>query len=144
VRHLANQLRPDALDKQGLGPALQWLCGEFDRRSGIGCVFVAHTEEIPLGPERAVLVYRVVEEALTNASRHAPGASARVSVTRHGDRLQFEVVDDGPGFEPDADVRAEKLGLAGMRERAALLGGRLGIGRREGAGTRVQLDVAVG
>ncbi len=144
VRHLANQLRPDALDKRGLGPALEWLCGEFDRRSGIGCVFVAHTGEIPLGPERAVLVYRVVEEALTNVSRHAPGASARVSVTRHGDRLQFEVVDDGPGFEPDANVPAEKLGLAGMRERAALLGGRLGIGRREGAGTRVQLDVAVG
>jgi PAS domain S-box-containing protein len=144
VRHLANQLRPDALDKQGLGPALEWLCGEFDRRSGIRCVFVAHTEEIPLSPERAVLVYRVVEEALTNVSRHAPGASATVSVTRRGDRLQFEVADDGPGFEPHADVRDEKLGLAGMRERAALLGGRLGIGRREEAGTSVQLDVAVG
>jgi PAS domain S-box-containing protein len=143
VRHLANQLRPDALDKQGLGPALAWLCGEFDRRSGIRCAFVADDEEIPLSPERAVLVYRVVEEALTNVSRHAPGAAATVTVARRGDRLHFEVADDGPGFDLQTDDRAEALGLAGMRERAALLGGRLGIGRREGGGTTMQLDVAV-
>jgi two-component system sensor histidine kinase UhpB len=143
VRHLANQLRPAALDKQGLGPALEWLCGEFDRRSGIECSFSADRGEIPLSPERAVLVYRVVEEALTNVSRHAPGASATVSVARRGDRLHFEVADDGPGLEPQADARPERLGLAGMRERAALLGGRLGIGRREQGGTVVQLDVAV-
>jgi signal transduction histidine kinase len=64
-------------------------------------------------------------------------------VARRGDRLHFEVADDGPGFDLQTDDRAEALGLAGMRERAALLGGRLGIGRREGGGTTMQLDVAV-
>jgi PAS domain S-box-containing protein len=144
VRHIANQLRPDALDKQGLGPALAWLCGEFDRRHGIDCTFAGDGGEIPLSPERAVLAYRVVEEALANVSRHAPGASATVTASRRGDQLHFRVDDDGPGFDPETDGHGGGLGLAGMHERAALLGGRLGIGRREGGGTSVQLDVSVG
>jgi PAS domain S-box-containing protein len=144
VRHLANQLRPSALDKEGLGPALAWLCGEFDRRSGIRCAYTADSDDIPLSPERAVLVYRVVEAALTNVSQHAPGASATVSVTRRSDQLHFEVADDGPGLDADADVPADAVGLAGMQERAALLGGRLRVGPRDGGGTTVRLDVSVG
>jgi signal transduction histidine kinase len=141
VRHMANQLRPDVLDKQGLVPALQWLCGEFDRRSGIACAFTADAGEITVGPERAVLVYRVVEEALTNVSRHAPGSTASVAVASRGDVLRFEVTDDGPGFELGA-VRADALGLGGMRERATLLGGRLGVVTREGRGTTVRLEIS--
>jgi PAS domain S-box-containing protein len=144
VRHIANQLRPDALDKHGLGPALEWLCTEFDRRSGIACTLAAATGEIPLAPERAVLVYRILEEALTNVSRHAPGSRATVTVGRSGDVLRFEVVDDGPGFDPGSTESTEALGLAGMRERASLLGGRLGIRSGNGSGTVVQVDVPVG
>jgi PAS domain S-box-containing protein len=144
VRHIANRLRPDALDKQGLVPALAWLCSEFDRRSGIRCKFSSDAPEVPLSPERSVLVYRVVEEALSNVSRHAAGAEAAVAVTLRGDEMRFEVSDDGPGFDLRADVAPEALGLAGMRERARLLGGRLGIGPRVGGGTRVHLDVSAG
>jgi PAS domain S-box-containing protein len=144
VRHMANELRPVLLDKRGLVPALEWLCGEFDRRSGIRCTFVAAARDVPLGPERAVLVYRVLEEALTNVSRHAPASSAKLTVDRGSDELHFEVADDGSGFDLDADVRADALGLAGMRERARLLDGRLSIGPREGGGTLVRLDIPVG
>jgi signal transduction histidine kinase len=141
---MANELRPVLLDKRGLVPALEWLCGEFDRRSGIRCTFVAAARDVPLGPERAVLVYRVLEEALTNVSRHAPASSAKLTVDRGSDELHFEVADDGSGFDLDADVRADALGLAGMRERARLLDGRLSIGPREGGGTLVRLDIPVG
>jgi len=144
VRHIANELRPDALDKQGLVPAIEWLCREFDRRSGIRCSLVADAREVPVSPERSVLVYRVVEEALMNVSRHAPGATATVAVTLRGDEIRFEVSDDGPGFDLEADVPPEALGLTGMRERARLLGGRLGIGPRDGGGTRVGLVVSAG
>jgi len=143
VRHIANELRPDALDKHGLVPALEWLCNEFDRRSGITCGFSTDAREIPLGPERALLVYRIVEEALTNVSVHAPGSSARVRATLRGDDVRFEVTDDGPGFDP-ASVRPDAVGVAGMRERAGLLGARLAIAPGDGGGTLVELTVGAG
>jgi signal transduction histidine kinase len=77
-------------------------------------------------------------------SRHAPASSAKLTVDRGSDELHFEVADDGSGFDLDADVRADALGLAGMRERARLLDGRLSIGPREGGGTLVRLDIPVG
>lgn len=143
VRHLANELRPEALDKHGLVSALEWLCGEFDRRTAVRCALSTDAREVPLSPERAILVYRVVEEALTNASRHAPDSSATVSVSLREGEVSFQVADDGPGFDP-ARVRPDTLGLPGMRERAQLLGGRLGIGAREEGGTLVELTVPVG
>ena len=144
VRHIANELRPDLLDKHGLVPALEWLCAEFDRRSGIRCAFAADAREVPVSPERAVLVYRVVEEALRNVSRHAADASATVTVSHRGDEVRLEVADDGAGFDPAMPLRPEALGLAGMRERASLLGARLSITPRASGGTSVRLDLPVG
>ncbi len=143
VQHIANELRPDLLDKQGLVAALEWLCGEFDRRTGIECSFTSDASDLPLAPDRALLVYRIVEEALRNASRHAPGSSTRVTVSRRGDEVRLEVRDDGPGFDPEVSARAETLGHAGMREHATLLGGKLTIARADGGGTSVRLDVPI-
>jgi two-component system, NarL family, sensor histidine kinase UhpB len=143
VRHIANELRPSLLDKHGLVPALEWLCGEFDRRAGIACSFATDAREAPIGPERAVLVYRIVEEALRNASGHAPGASVTVTVAHRGDELRLEVADDGAGFDPAEGTQPDALRLAGMRERAELLGARLEIAPREGDGTSVLLTLPV-
>lgn len=144
VRQIANELRPDLLDKHGLVRALEWLCGEFDRRAGIRCSFVTEMREVPLSPERAVLAYRVLEEALRNVSQHAPGASATVTVAHRADELSFEVADDGPGFDLPAEAQPHALGLAGMRERARLLEGRLAVARRRDGGTAVQLVIPTG
>ena len=143
VRHIANELRPVLLDKHGLVPALEWLCGEFDRRAGIACSFAADAREVPIAPERGVLVYRVVEEALRNATEHARAASVTVSVTHRANEIRFEVADDGAGFDPVARGAPGAHGLAAMRERAELLDARLAISPREGGGTAVLLTVPV-
>ncbi|HSH76554.1 MAG TPA: PAS domain S-box protein, partial [Longimicrobiales bacterium] len=143
VRHLANELRPAALDRHGLVPALEWLCGELHRRGGISCVLHADGRELPLSPESGVLVYRIVEEALSNVSRRAPGSSATVSVTRRGGDVRVEVRNDGRGLDPEALAEPDGTGLFGMRERAALLGARLRVGRSEDGGTSVRLELEI-
>lgn len=143
VRHIADELRPSALDEWGLVPALERLCAELDRRSGIECVFRASSRELPLDPDRAIHVFRIVQEALANVSRHAPGSSATVALSREADRASVEIRDDGPGFDPAA-VGAGTLGLAGMRERAALLGGTLSVESSDDAGTSVRLELPLG
>jgi len=141
IRHLASELRPEHLDGRGLVRALEWLSQEADRRWGIACTFSTDGWDLPIDVDRAILVYRIVEEALTNTSRHAPGSSASVAISHRNREIRFQVEDDGSGFDPDAPRSAEASGLAGMRERAAILGARLTVEPREPSGTRVSLEL---
>jgi signal transduction histidine kinase len=89
-----------------------------------------------------IALYRIIQEALTNASRHAPGAHVTVTVTGAGDRMRVEIRDSGPGFDPSIrDATGERLGLAGMRERAESLGGEFAIASGPDVGTRVVAEL---
>jgi signal transduction histidine kinase len=95
-----------------------------------------------LGPERGGEVFRIAQEALQNAVRHAGAEHIEVRLGRRDGRLALTVADDGRGFDTDAGaVRGRRLGLTSMEERAAALGGALEIASRPGGGTRVQLEV---
>lgn len=144
VHRLAVELRPTALDDLGLEAALRAYCEEWSARTGVPVAFesVAMPHE-RLPPEIETTVYRVVQEALTNAAKYAvPGGARRVSVTlQDGSGLLRAIVeDDGPGFDPAAAARSGRLGLVGMRERAEVAGGTLQIESEPGgAGTTVFL-----
>jgi signal transduction histidine kinase len=141
VRRLAVDLRPSALDDFGLVPALERLIGNFTEQTGIAVDFQPLVEE-RLSPDIETALYRIVQESLTNIVKHA--RAGRVSIVlRRGERAVSVVVeDDGVGFDPGA-AREDGLGLVGMRERVALLGGRFDVESRPGAGTTFVAEVPV-
>jgi signal transduction histidine kinase len=142
VRSLAVELRPAALDDFGLVPALDRLVETFSERSGIEAVVEAHIGETRLPPETETVLYRLVQEALTNVVKHAGAEHVSIVLTRRERRVTAVIEDDGRGFA-DRDVREGALGLVGMRERLALLGGTLAVESRPGAGTSLAAYVPV-
>jgi PAS domain S-box-containing protein len=140
VRGLAIRLRPGVLDDLGLVDALEWYTNEFERRAGIPCLF--SSDPVPAIDETlATAAYRIAQEALTNVARHANASSADVSIRLQDGLLHVSISDDGCGFDPSAISESKELGLAGMRERAALVGGSLTVESRPQHGTRVSLRV---
>jgi PAS domain S-box-containing protein len=148
VRSLALDLRPSMLDDLGLVAALRWYLDGQARRVGYEARFVARPEEIRLGSAAATIAFRVAQEALTNVARHARARRVLVKLWTRGGQLWLIVRDDGIGFDPEAALRrvaaGRGLGLLGMRERAALLGGRVDFRSVEGRGTEVRLALRTG
>ncbi len=140
VRRLAVELRPAVLDDFGLVPALERLTESFAEQSGIRVDFHSALGEARLPSELETALYRVVQEALTNIVKHADAKSISVSVARRVTGVAAVIEDDGAGFNPRA-VREDGIGIVGMRERLALLGGRLEIESRKGAGATVVAEV---
>jgi two-component system, NarL family, sensor histidine kinase DevS len=136
LRDLIAELRPAALDDLGLGPAIESLA---KRQAAIGGLAVELDIDIEsarrLDRDTETAIYRIVQEALSNAVKHASADAVSLRVSQLPDRVQVAVEDDGRGFDPDA-VRAG-FGLTGMRERALLAGGRLWVSSADGGPTRV-------
>jgi signal transduction histidine kinase len=134
VRSLAVELRPSALDDFGLVPALERLVAVFGERSGLRATLEASLPDERLPPEVETVLYRFVQEGLTNVVKHAGATSVGVVLGRRDGGVGAIVEDDGGGFAAD-QVREGALGLVGMRERLALLGGTLAIESTPGSGT---------
>ena len=135
---LARELRPVALDDLGLGAALRTQIADFGRRAGIDTTLDLPASGLEdLGAEEQLVVYRVVQEGLSNVAQHAAASNVRVDVERRGEGTVVRVADDGEGFRSDQATAG--LGLTGMRERAVLAGGRLDVSSAPGAGTTIEL-----
>lgn len=144
TRRLAFDLRPTVLDDVGLAPALARLADDLSRRGSalaIDTVVDESAERVALSTEVATVVYRVVQEALTNVVRHARATSATVTVTVHAGMLRAVIEDDGIGFDPASPTIC--LGVRGMIERAQLAGGSLRVLSTLGSGAMVILEVPV-
>ncbi len=137
---LARQLRPTALDDLGLEAALAGNVRQLADQ-GVDASFDADGELDVLGADAQLVVYRVAQEALSNAMRHAGAEHVHVGLHREGNRVALSVGDDGRGFTFDEVSRG--LGIGGMRERAMLVGGDFTIESRPGIGTRVRLLVPI-
>jgi len=135
IRRLTVELRPPALDDYGLEAALERLRAVVSERSGIDIQLTVHLG-MKLGPEQETALYRIIQEALTNIVKHAEARSVSIVVAGTGTSVRALIEDDGKGFDP-ANVRDGALGLVGMRERVALLGGRLDVQSSPGSGTTV-------
>ncbi|MGA9859493.1 MAG: sensor histidine kinase, partial [Solirubrobacteraceae bacterium] len=142
LRALITELRPAALDQLGLEPALLALA-ERVRTSGLDIdahVDLAQDREhkpTRLSQELETGIYRVVQEALTNAIKHGDASRASVEVIEADHRITVVIRDDGLGFDPQASTAG--FGLTGMRERAQLLGGELSVRSKPGHGTRISV-----
>jgi signal transduction histidine kinase len=142
VRRLALDLRPSVLDHLGLEAALRRYVREFAERTGVEVDLSLHLTR-PLPQELETVVYRVVQEALTNVARHSGSPRASVGVVEVLGEVRVFVEDEGRGFDPEA-VDPGRQGLLGMRERVELLGGRLSVESAPGQGTRVQVRLPIG
>jgi signal transduction histidine kinase len=140
VRRLAVELRPAVLDDFGLVPALERLIDAFAEQSDVRVDFRSALGERRLPSDVETALYRVVQESLTNIVKHANARNISVSLVRRESGVAAVVEDDGAGFD-QRTMRAEGIGLLGMRERLALLDGRLEVESRPGAGTTVVAEV---
>ena len=142
LRHLSLELRPPQLDQLGLDDALHWLVDQQRKNTGldISCNFAGVTERLPGALEG--VCYRIAQEALNNATRHAAATKIGINVDLNGHLLKLVIHDDGVGFDIEAArnkaIKTGSMGLISMDERAQLAGGRLKVRTFIGGGTIVQ------
>jgi signal transduction histidine kinase len=148
LRNIMADLRPAQLDDLGLVPALKWYIGQYQARNPLPQVRLT-VERAPgrLPPEHETVLFRVAQEALTNARRHSGAREVLVRLSQTDGTVELEIEDDGAGFDPKQPPRHEPgsgLGLPGMRERVSLVNGVLRIESAPGQGTciRVRLPLA--
>jgi signal transduction histidine kinase len=143
LRSIAAGLRSPAFDDLSLADVASRAIREHERRTGKSVALAVAGPPSTIPVVSKIAIYRVLQEALSNAARHAGGADVEVEVTATSSEIRLEVRDRGPGFDPDV-IRPDALGVAGMRERAELLGGSFEIGRRtDGPGTVVRLSLPI-
>ncbi len=140
VRRLAMQLRPKALDDFGLVAAVERLAQTFSEASAIRVDLEAQLGEERLPAEVETTLYRIVQEALTNIVKHAGASRVSILLVRRSGTATVVIEDDGQGFDP-ADLREERMGIVGMRERVELHEGRLRVESTPGAGATVVAEV---
>lgn len=144
TRDIVFRLRPAALDL-GLASGIEWQCAEFFKQSGVPCLL--HLQEdcqLP-GGANSIVVFRIVQESLTNSARYAQASRVDVTIRQHGGNTQFEIRDDGVGFDMAAvQLRKNTLGLVGMQERAKALGGHTEIDSAPGCGTTIRVTIPTG
>ncbi len=143
IRRVVDRLGPSILDDMGLSAAVERYCDDFAERTGTE---VEHHVELPEGLDSAVETgcYRMVQEGLTNVSRHAGATRVRLSLVAEGPILELAIHDDGEGFDVEASAGKGRRGLTGMRERAELLGGSMELGSSAEAGTTLRIRLPIG
>lgn len=143
VRRLATGLRPSMLDDLGLAPALKWMTEQTANRTGMVINFHHERAQPRLAADIETACFRVVQEALTNISRHSQASTVDISLRREDGQLLLSVTDDGVGFDTEAmrerALAGESLGVLGMQERATLVGGSLTLESTPGQGSTVVL-----
>jgi signal transduction histidine kinase len=140
VRRLAVELRPKALDDFGLVPALERLVETFREQTGMSVDFEPGLGDERLPSEIEITLYRITQEALTNVVKHAQASRVSIVLTRRSESISAVIEDDGRGF---GEAGENGLGLLGMRERVALIGGRVAVESSPGSGTTLSIEVPV-
>jgi signal transduction histidine kinase len=144
VRKLCTELRPSILDDLGLVAAIEWQMREFQARTNIRCELTQQRPDtLNLVDEKATAVFRIFQEILTNVARHARASKVRVTLKVTKGSLTLQAKDNGRGISEDNIVGRRSLGILGMRERAALLDGKLVIHGAPAGGTIVTLSIPV-
>jgi signal transduction histidine kinase len=141
-QRIVRSLRPAVLDFGVIGAA-EWLAGDFAKRTGIACDFRADVDELPLAPELGTAIFRVLQESLTNISRHAQASEIHVRIRVDSEVVWLDVADNGRGIDSADLGKRNSFGVRGMRERAIEHGGSLEISAAEGAGTRLCMRLPV-
>jgi signal transduction histidine kinase len=146
VRRLSQDLRPPALDRLGLLPALEWLASNVTEHSGIKTTINVIGKEHRLSEEGEIALFRITQEALRNMWRHSGATKAEITVVFDESKTKITVNDNGKGFNLPRDMgdmaKEGKLGLVGMQERAHLAGGTLTVKSQPDKGTSVAIELS--
>jgi len=142
TQSLITRLRP-AVMNAGIVSALEWLVQEYAESTGIVCNLHVATDDISLDDDKAMAVFRIVQESLTNVLRHSGADHVDITLRRAGDSCELEVLDNGSGFNPDIVGKRHSYGIAGMKERTLILKGTLDIVAAEAGGTLLKLRIPV-
>jgi len=135
TRRISSDLRPLVLDDLGLAAAADWLVQNIARRSNLDCDLEVDSDCAQLGEPHASVVFRIMQEALTNVARHARATRVEIALAREGDWVVLTVRDNGVGIDAVGQRKPQSFGLRGIRERALSLGGEIAIVGEPGAGT---------
>ncbi len=141
VRRISAELRPGVLDDLGLLAAIEWQAHDFEHRVGVSCTVVSNLGDERLDRTLSTALFRIFQESLTNAARHAHAKRMEVTLTREPASVRLVVTDDGTGIAADVARSPKSIGLLGIRERARRLGGRAVIAARAHGGTVVSVEV---
>ncbi|UCV09915.1 PAS domain S-box protein [Dechloromonas denitrificans] len=145
IREISSNLRPPVLDYAGLAPAVDSYLKQFQRRTGIAVQLICAHPEVRLDPEKESLLFRIVQESLTNCAKHSRAKSIVVSLCLESAPLTLSIADDGIGFDPDSLGKTTPtggLGILTMREMAEFSGGRCTIVSVPGSGTRIEVEIS--
>lgn len=142
VRNLATRLRPAVL-RSGIVYALEWLVQEYAENTGIVCKLHLPAEEISLDEDRAMVVFRIVQESLTNVLRHSSANRVDITLRSVAGTYEVEIQDNGKGFDPDTIDRPNAFGIVGMRERTLILKGTLDMANAKAGGTVLKLTIPI-
>jgi two-component system, NarL family, sensor histidine kinase UhpB len=143
VQRIAAELRPAMLDNLGLIATLRHEAHEFEKRAAIPVQLQVPGQPVQLNNEITTATYRIFQEVLTNVARHAKATAVEASLTITNSTLRLQVTDNGIGVRREELARTQSLGLLGMTERAAMLGGNIQINGTPGRGTTVQLEIPI-
>jgi two-component system, NarL family, sensor histidine kinase UhpB len=144
LRQFARALHPPALRELGIGPALEGYARALSRSTDLAVQIISDDLRGVVPPECELALFRIVQEAIGNAARHAGATTVLVRIRNEGDRVRTFVEDDGAGFDvEETESRLPSLGLFGMRERALSVGGTVEIDSAPGEGTRVRIHIPV-
>lgn len=140
LKAIINDLRPSVLDL-GLASAMEWHVQEFERRTGISCELEMFGDELELEDERTTVLFRILQEALVNVSRHAQASHIHMVLQRTASDISIKIADNGIGITLDGQEKSGSFGLMGMRERIHALGGELTIDGEPGSGTTIIVSI---
>jgi signal transduction histidine kinase len=141
VRQIATDLRPGLLDHFGLPAAIEWLFKEFTERTGVACQLTVTPAELGMSGDNATMLFRVVQEAMTNIARHAQATKLKIALSQDNGNLQMDIQDNGRGITPAAVGNLKSLGLLGVRERVKSAGGVMQISGGPGRGTLLSVNI---
>jgi len=140
VKNISSELRPIYLDL-GVIPAIEWQSQEFQNRTGIQCIFSSEFEDIELDREKSTVMFRILQEALTNVARHAQAKSVQVDLKQENSHYVLQIMDDGKGIPETELANPKSLGLLGMRERAGVVKGDVAFNINSPQGTKVTVRI---
>jgi signal transduction histidine kinase/CHASE1-domain containing sensor protein len=140
VRQIINDLRPNVLDL-GLTAAVDWQIAEFQRRTGLVCELVSHDADLHVSDRCATTLFRILQESLTNVSRHARATAVRVELVGDPDSISMTVSDNGIGLSSIGAQKPGSFGLVGIEERVRILGGKCLITSSPHGGTTVHVSI---
>ena len=141
TRRIITELRPAVLDELGLLTAIQWQALEFENRTGIRCRIARLQHDLVLDQNASTNIFRILQEALTNAAKHASPANVIINFHVVGENLMLEISDDGKGMEQERQKDPTSTGLTGIRERVMALNGRFEVSSRRGEGTTLRVSI---